>query len=117
MGLVEVAGSVDRIEDARAVAQQLDGMAGALDLPELCVRDAGSTKKVSLNGPLAQHLRVALDGSFDGRFDRNEPALGKPADEDLGVLVAGDLPGLALEPPSSHLAPVRPAPHPPPDAA
>ena len=51
MSLVEVAGGMDYIKDACAVPQQLDGMAGAFDFPELGVRDAGSSKEVALNGP------------------------------------------------------------------
>ena len=53
MGLVEVACIVDRIEDALTVAQQIDGMAGTLDCPELGVRQAGRAKKATLNGPSA----------------------------------------------------------------
>jgi hypothetical protein len=51
MSLVEVAGGMDYVEDTCAVPQQFDGMTGAIDFPELGVRDAGSSKEVALNGP------------------------------------------------------------------
>jgi hypothetical protein len=53
---------------------------------------------MALDGPSAKQVRGALDGGFDRRLDGNEPSLGKPGNENLGVLIAGNLPGLGFEP-------------------
>ena len=101
MSLVEVADSMDYIENARAVAQEFDGVAGALDFPKLRLRDAGSAKEVALNGPSAQQLGVAVYGGFDGRLDRNDPALSEPGDE----ISAFSKPGISQASPSSQNRP------------
>jgi len=59
VGLVEIAGLMNHIENGRTAPQEMNGMPGTLNLPETALGHARDVQEVPLDGAPGQRLWIA----------------------------------------------------------
>ena len=98
VGLIEVAGLVNDLEDGCARAQKVGRVAGAFNLAVLAARHSGGVPEMALDGSSGKRLVVAQQDGLHRGILRNHTPPREPGHEGLRVLEIRQLPAEALEP-------------------
>ena len=92
MGLVEVAGVVNDIQNGNAALEKGGGRAGAFDLMNGATGQSGDLKDTALFGPGGEVLFLAAKDAFDSGIRHDEAATDEPLDEGVHVFKSGEFP-------------------------
>lgn len=96
--LIVVACLHDGVEDRDALLQEIQGVAGTLDLTGGALREAGCSQETTLDGAERPVAQMALYGGIYDWIAREQALAHQPINKRLGVVIGGELPGGAEEP-------------------
>src|ERR1700752_3692834 len=98
MGLIEIPGFMDGVQDGHAVPQQVRGATSALDLADSAMGQPGRPQEMALRGSQGLWQSVPLEYSGNGRVAHDDAGAHEPRDECVCILERRVLPGRAVQP-------------------